>query len=123
MNTQIFQNLMKEKLEVIVKNEPQTIKNLVAKEALDYSSESITDFFSDLLQHGCISGMISELIYYVDTHKFYDTHYAEIEELRQNYQGVTGEPLTIKGDLKNFMAWWSFEYIAYNLANELGLEI
>ena len=123
MNTQTFQNLMKEKLEAIVKNEPQTIKNLVAKEALDYSSESITDFFDDLFRYGCISGMVSELVYYVDTHKFYDTHYTEIEELREAYETQTGQALTIDGDLKNFMSWFAFETVAYNLTNELGLEI
>ena len=52
MNTQTFQNLMKEKLEAIVKNDPQTIKNLVAKEALDYSLENITDFCDDIFRYG-----------------------------------------------------------------------
>lgn len=30
-----------------------------------------------------MSGMVGSLIYYRDTHKFFDTHYAEIEEIRQ----------------------------------------
>ncbi len=35
----------------------------------------------DLQKHGCISGMIPELIYYDDTNKFYDTYKADINEL------------------------------------------
>lgn len=111
------------KLQEIVTTNENCIKTLVAKEALEYSSENITDFFDDLFRYGCISGMISELIYYVDTHKFYDTHYAEIEELRAAYETQTGQVLTIDGDLKNFMSWFAFETVAYNLTNELGLGI
>lgn len=123
MKTKTAQILVKEKLETIVENEPNTIKALVAQEALDYTSENLSSFFDDLFRYGCISGMVSSLIYYVDTHKFYDTFYYEIEELRQNYEESIDYPLTIQGDLKNFMTWWSFEYTAYQLFNELGLEI
>jgi len=29
----------------------------------------------------------------------------------------TGEPLQIKNDLKNFLAWFAFEQVAYELVN------
>lgn len=123
MKTQTAQILVKEKLEVIIQNEPNTIKALVAQEALDYTSEYIVSFFEDLFRYGCISGMVTSLVYYVDTHQFYDTHYNEIERIRENYEEFTEYPLSIQGDLKNFLAWFSFEQTAYELANELGLEI
>ena len=116
-------NAITSKLQEIVANNQNNIKTLVAKEAIDYSSENITDFFDDLFRYGCISGMVSELIYYVDTHKFYDTHYAEIEELREEHEQQTGHPLKIDGDLKNWMSWFAFETVTYNLVNELGFEI
>lgn len=122
MNTSQNNAIIVKLKEIVTANE-NNIKALVAKEDLDYTSEHITSFFNDLFRYGCISGMISSLIYYVDTHKFYDTFYYEIEELRQNYEENMDYPLTIQGDLKNFMAWWSFEYTAYQLANELGLEV
>ena len=104
---------MKKLLKQICKNNPESIRSEVAQEALEYDDPQ--SFFDDLLQHGCISGMVSSLIYYTDTHAFYDKHYAEIEELRTEYEESTGEPLQINNDLKNFLAWFAFEQVAYEL--------
>jgi len=88
-------------LKNIIATEPYTIRAEVALEALGYDDNPIT-FFSDLLQHGCFSGVVGRLIYYTDTHKFYDKHYAEIEALRFDYEQQTEECLMQKlsGDLK-----------------------
>lgn len=123
MKTKTAEFLVKEKLETITKQEPNSIKALVAREALDYTSESVGSFFADLFRYGCISGMITSLTYYVDTHSFYDNHYNEIEHIRETYEEFTDYPRAIQGDLKNFLAWFAFEEVAYQLANELGLEI
>ena len=106
---------MKDLLKLILKTNPQTIQAEVAQEALEHDDPQI--FFNDLLQHGCISGMVSSLIYYTDTHAFYDKHYAEIEELRAEYEDSTGEPLKINNDLKNYLAWFAYEQVAYQLSN------
>ncbi len=108
-------------LEDIIKNDcNDSIRGAVAREALDY--ESPRTFFGDLSHHGCVCGMVSSLIYYVDTRKFYDHHYAEIEELRTEHEESCGTAIAPDGDLKNFFAWFAFEEVAYQLANELGLE-
>jgi hypothetical protein len=71
-------------LEDIIQNDCyDTIESAVAKEALD--CESPSGFFEDLARIGCVSGMVSSLCYHVDTHNFYDHHYIEIEELREEY--------------------------------------
>ena len=62
------------------------------------------------------------MIWYSDTHAFFDKHYDEIEELRECWEHSVGQPLTIKGDLKNFLAWFAFEEVAYQMAEELGFE-
>jgi len=67
--------------------------------------------------------MVSGLIYYSETHAFFDQHYEEIEDLRIATEEEIGEPLKIKGDLKNFLAWFAFEETAYQLAQELDLDI
>lgn len=108
-------------LQNIVKNDPDSIRGAVAQEALDHDNAKL--FFTDLSHHGCVSGMIGSLIYYHDTHKFYDNYYAEIEEIRKEYQDSIGEPIKISGDLKNFLAWFAFEETAYQLTNDLELEI
>jgi hypothetical protein len=88
----------------------------------DYrTDEDIEVFFKDLNSNGCISGMIGGLIYYSETHKFYDEYYSEIEELREEYEEIVGEPLQVKGDLKNWYAWFGFEEMARKVADELGL--
>ena len=62
------------------------------------------------------------MVYYSDTHAFFDKHYDEIEELRDDWEDSVGQPLAIKGDLKNFLAWFAFEEVAYQMAEELGFE-
>lgn len=88
----------------------------VAREALEYDNPEM--FFEDLSRHGCICGMVWSLIYYTDTHAFFDEHYDEIQEIKDDCEDNVWEPLQIKGDLKNFLAWFAFEEIAYRLASE-----
>lgn len=116
-------NRLTKKLRKISNESSLSIRKIVAQEALDHSYDDPKNFFCDLLSHGCASGMIGSLIYYRDTHKFFDLHYSEIEELRYEYEDNLGEPLQIKGDLKNFFAWFAFEETAYRLAHELELEV
>jgi hypothetical protein len=68
--------------------------------------------------------MVSSLVWYSDTHKFFDTHYYEIMEIVEDLANdgfkieVTGE------DIKNKLAWRAFEEEAWKMANnDLGLEI
>ena len=119
--TNISDIQLKQSLSKILDKQPYGLEAEVIREALDY--HDITDFFFDLLSHGCISGMIGSLIYYRDTHAFYDKHYSDIEWMRTEYEENMGEPLKIKGDLKNFLAWYAFEETAYQLTGKIGLEV
>ena len=114
---------MKKKLQEILNSDPHSIRGYVAEEALHYSAEDCATFFHDILCYGCISGMVSWLIYYKDTHRFFDMYYHEIDELREEFEDSTGEPLQIKGDLKNMLARFAFEETAYRMACEMGLEV
>lgn len=91
----------------------------VADEAL--SHEDVETFFLDLQNSGCVSWMISSLIYYHETHEFFDKHYDEIEDMRYEYEESIGEKLSIEWDLKNFLAWFAFEEAAYQIATEWNL--
>jgi len=96
----------------------------VAQEALEHISEGNGEakhFFSGLARHGCVSGWISRLIWYTDTHAFFDRHYEEIEDIRYRFTDQDIHPM-ICGDLKNFYAWLAFEEVAYEMAQELGLD-
>lgn len=116
-------NELKNKLEVMALASENSIKKYVATEALEYG-ENPEYFFNNILNYGCKTGMITGLIYYVDTHKFFDTHYDEIEELRTEYEQSTGCSVDIQDqDLKNTLAWFAFEQTAYNLALELKMDV
>ena len=108
------QTRLERQLKQSLKNKPGTLRAEVAAEALEY--DNIENFFTDLLSHGCQSGMVSSLIYYTDTHAFYDKHYDEIEALREELEEAFGEPLRVNGDLKNWYAWMAFEETARRLA-------
>ncbi|WP_428743764.1 DUF7222 domain-containing protein [Sulfurimonas sp.] len=66
--------------------------------------------------------MVPSLIYYKDTHEFYDKHYEEIEELRAELeeQGIEIN-IPSHSDLKNFFAWLSFEERARELYDDLEM--
>ncbi len=107
-----------------LEQEHSTLRAAVADEALHHWSDDPAVFFRDLMRCGCQSGFIGSLIYYADTHAFLDRHYDEIEELRQEMEESLGEPLRIKGDLKNWLAWFAFEETAFRMAREdLGLDL
>ncbi len=112
---------LKNELHIIAQNQINNIEKAIALEAL--GRDNIQDFFSDLLTYRCASGMISSLVYYANTHEFYNTHYYQIEDIRTEYEDNTGLTITVNGDLKNFFAWFSFEETAYRMAQELGLEV
>ena len=114
-------NELKKKLQAIANTEINTIEKQVALEALQY--DEIKNFFSDITNFGCVTGMVGSLIYYSDTHTFFDTHYEQIEDIREEFEDSIGEPFHIKRDLKNTLAWFAFEQVAYTMANEFEMEV
>lgn len=101
-------------------NESNGIKKVVITEALNNSIDDneLLNWFSYIVNYGTNSGSVSFLIYYVDTHAFFDEHYYEIEELR-NEAIEDGFGIEIKGDLKDFLARFGFEVVARKLADTL----
>ncbi len=109
-------------------NEEQGIARLVLQDMFDKADcsnqtdeefrDNLKSAFSDLLHYGSNNGSIARLIYYVDTHAFFDTHYDEIEELRNEHE-TFDEPIIIKGDLKDYMARFGYETVARKLADTL----
>lgn len=120
MATATEQSRLTNVLDDIIQNDPYSMKAHIAQIIMDQDEPAT--YISDVLQHGCVSGWVSELIYYSQTHAFYDQYYDEIEELRQTYEDETGCTIQIKYDLKNFFAWFAFEETAYQIATESELD-
>lgn len=100
----------------------------------DYAFES---FINDLINHGCVSGMVGELITYNDTTNFYKVHQEEIDDLLTQYCDDSGlsisqlfgkkwdrdDPFAKDIYNQNLLAWFGFEETAFNLARKQGIEI
>lgn len=126
---------------IIIENGDEMNKLQVkVKEILDEHVENDYDMeavINDLMQGGCQSGLIGELVYYDDTLKFYNEFKDEINELLMDAVDNSGllpqdlfgdgwdksDPLALDTNNQNLLAWFGFEETAFNLARELGFEI
>jgi hypothetical protein len=104
--------------DIIEQESTETLRTSVAQQALDYGEPDL--FFSDLIENGCASGMITDLIRREDIHQFFDTHYDEIEEIRTKLDNA-GRPIEIKGNSRDCLSWTAVEITAVTIAVELGL--
>lgn len=117
-------NTIKQQLQDIATSDDNALRRHVANYYAEYSDDSdeIQGHILDVLRYGCESGSVSEMIYYNDTHAFFDKFTDEIDDLRTEYEEGTGEPLHIGQNLKNFLAWFAWEQVTSDLAGELGIE-
>ena len=94
----------------------------------DYDNK--TSIFTDVLYHGCVSGIVGELIYYSDTIAFYNKYRNEINELLAESMANIGfyNPSNLFGDRweesdplanditnQNLLAWFGFEETLRNI--------
>lgn len=103
-------------------------ENGIKAAVADFILESTDDdheakvLLSDVVNYGCISGVVSDLIYTSQTHDFFDEHYNEIMELRQDYE--YNVPV-YEEDIKEKYAWFGFEVRAseiYSMIEDLDVE-
>ena len=113
-----------------IKELKRDTNNKLIKRACDYVINEWSDYsdkkciFTDVLYHGCQSGIVGFLIYYSDTVAFYKKYRNEINELLQEYMSETGlysmselfgkkwddeDPLAIEQFNQNLLAWFGFE--------------
>lgn len=108
-------------LHLIVEHCPNSLKAVVANEALK-RGDTIS-FFKDLRELGCISGMVSSLNHYPHTHQIFETYYEDIEQLRLKYLKHSTELICeVEYDLKTALVWFAFEQTALELSLELDME-
>lgn len=88
----------------------------------------------EVVQNGCVSGVVSELTYYSDTSAFHDQHEDEIWDMLYEARNDTGDKSimnfisSMRGhigsmmQLKNQLTWWAVEEVCYELNNEMNEE-
>lgn len=111
---------MKKELKKMLSESTNDLEKYVIDDLLE--EDEPKTYLKDLLNHGCVSGMVSGLIYYEDTHKFYNEFADEIDELKEEIEESMGEPLKINGDVRNFLAWFGYEEMARKVAKKLNIE-
>lgn len=100
------------------KAERSGILAVVANDALD--NEDPVQYLKEVSEHGCVSGVCTGLIYYSDTHEFYQTYSQECDDVLSEYEDMTGEAFAFKGqDVQNTLAWMAYEERARQLYDEL----
>ena len=107
-------------------NKKETIRDFVLSEEQDGLD------IDEVVQHGCVSGIVSALIYYSGTVKFYDEHEDEVWDLLEDHSQNYGSDNILEfiggfngakhvGSLdqfKNLLTWWSVEETYHHLINE-----
>lgn len=77
------------------------------------TDEEIINYLKDVVNYGCISGIVSSLIYYSDTEKFFNEYSNEILELL-DVKKEECEPY--EGEFnKNNLSWFAYEEICRQL--------
>lgn len=95
------------------------LRRRVALEALE--EEDPIEYLKNAAFH-IADGGVNGLIYYTDTHKFFDEFYSEIQEMVYEYEHGTGEKVFPTNDIKNFYAWFAYEQMARWILSELDIE-
>ena len=113
------------------------VVTILKSKARDYDN-NYKSLLEDILYSGLQSGIISELVYYSDTLKWYNKHKSEIKMLLREMMSSYGtnnpadlfgrnwdqdDPFVEDTTNKNLLAWFSFEETAREIADRLGYEI
>ena len=119
-----------------IKSIKQNTDNKLTKDVCNYVIEEWSDYedkksiFLDVINYGCVSGIVGKLIYYSDTIKYYKKFKEEINELLYDEMRNCGlysfkdlfgcefddtDPLINEEHNQNLMAWFGFEETLRNI--------
>ena len=100
-----------------------TLKHEVVEIIMDQvdglENEEILSTVEEIVTYGCQSGIVSALITYSDTEKFFDRHANEIFELVEDAKQEGIIDMNNFELSKNNLAWFAFETIAQEIYQEL----
>lgn len=84
------------------------LKEIFQTNIVDY--ERGAGFFDDLA-HGCVSGTLSEFIYYSDTKDFYLRHMDDIDNYINELEESIGESIKLDEPRFNYAVWMVVDYV------------
>lgn len=132
-----MEKLTKQKIKDFKKQSDNALTKYVCAYIINHcgKGESVSDFIKNILNCGCESGIVGELIYYNDTLKFYKKFQHEIMDLLSNLlrgcDCTTAELFGNKWDIydplasgdynQNLLAWFGFEETLRNIASGFNI--
>lgn len=115
---------------------PDTLlaRNVVRIIEIETQDRDLKEFLKEVSEHGCISGLVSSLVYYYDTVAFYEANKCEIFQLVLEVLEESG--LTSMSELfgdnfdnddksiketnnQNLLCWFAFEHYSNLILNDL----
>ena len=104
-----------------------TLKHEVVEIIMDQveglDNNEILSTVEEIVTYGCQSGIVSALITYSDTEKFFDNHSNEIFELVEDMRQEGMIDMNNFELSKNNLAWFAFETIAQEIYNEMEIAL
>lgn len=109
------------------------VANILTEKAKDYDSGEVSSVVEDLMENGCQSGMISDLVYYSQTVPVFIRFQNELNEILtailnetrlspQSFLKERGwddnDPLILGDVNRNLIVWLAFEWVASQIAED-----
>lgn len=122
-----YENVKKLMNSIIENTTEGTLKHEVAQILLDEMvdiecDEEIMRKLNDIVNSGCVSGVVSSMIYTKDTEAFFDRHVDEIFDLL-NERRTKDWDLNYVDFSRNNLAWFSFEIVSQEIYYEVVKEL
>ena len=95
------------------------VVEIILSEVEGIEDDEILSTVEEMVTYGCQSGIVSALITYSDTEKFFDNHANEIFELIEDMRQEGIINMNNFELSKNNLAWFAFETIAQEIYQEL----
>lgn len=107
--------ITKKALREIKAKKENNFEKWVLNDILKEDADRIEGYVYDVRQHGCISGIVTSLIYYTDTNKIFKKYYAEILEIIENDKlYINFDKIEIN---PNNLTWLAYEIVINNICS------
>lgn len=119
----------------LLKPEANSLKLYVINYVQDgYEAEDRQSFMNDVMNHGCVSGIVSDLIYTYDTVEMHNQYETEIWELASRFAeendmstlefiNTLDHSIDNLDLMKNALAWFAFEQMIIEINEEIKAQI
>ena len=112
----LLNSMLESTMEGTLKHE---VVEIILSESEGIEDDEILSTVEEIVTYGCQSGIVSALITYSDTEKFFDNHANEIFELIEDMRQEGIMDMNNFELSKNNLAWFAFETIAQEIYQEM----